>query len=149
MSVSWTGAVRERLLGDSSGSDHNSSSRRRRSSAPHLGRSLYAAQGRRNSSSKVNNRVTVEERYEYALEQLRFSQADLIHLIYDTQGGFEGLQKSLKSSGAVTNSLLKQGLHFYIKKHNMAMQSLQEEQDEEKEETQEVDPATVVVSEAA
>ena len=48
------------------------------------------------------------------MEALSVSESDLKELL-DQEGGLDALKQSLKSRGAVTNTLVKQGIHFYVK----------------------------------
>jgi hypothetical protein len=57
------------------------------------------------------------ERFQDALESLTVTEGYL-QTLFDREGGLEELKKSLKASGAITNSLARQGIHFYLKRHS-------------------------------
>ena len=66
------------------------------------------------SCDNDNDHHDPQQRFQRQLDHLKYSESDLAQLLQQ-KGGFRRLQQSLRKSGAVTNQLLKQGLHFYVR----------------------------------
>lgn len=56
--------------------------------------------------------------FQGAVEALSVREKDLKQML-DREGELESLKKSLRKQGAVTNSMIKQGLHLYVMQRNM------------------------------
>lgn len=89
--------------------------RRRRAQHPPHPSTLDASQSTasRRSSTTNSRRTTAPLRFHRAMEALSVSEAD-VHELLESEGGFQALQQSLKRSGAVTNTLIQQGIHVYV-----------------------------------
>lgn len=76
------------------------------------GTSTAASENLENSSSSL---MSVQQLLEDQAERFR-SDTDVRFLIEDPQK-FAKLQRDLRRSGAVTNGVLKHGIHFYARDH--------------------------------
>ena len=56
------------------------------------------------------------------MEALSVTEAEM-HELLETEGGLDALKQSLKSRGAVTNNLIKQGIHVYMAENRANLNS--------------------------
>jgi hypothetical protein len=49
------------------------------------------------------------------IETLSFTQKDIVYIAYYDEEAFQMLKANLRAKGCVTNSYLKENLHFYVK----------------------------------
>jgi len=77
------------------------------------------SQQHRHAASSINNNTP--PRFQHALEALSIQESELQELL-DEEGGFAELKCSLNSRRAITNNLVKQGIHFYVKEHQSKRQ---------------------------
>jgi len=52
--------------------------------------------------------------FAYDLRALQYSQADVLSMVVQEEDSFQSLKASLRKRGCVTNSYLKENMHFYI-----------------------------------
>ena len=69
--------------------------------------------------SRSHCSVVPPDRLRCAFDALSLTEDDVKNLI-DQEGGLELLKKSLRREGAVTNCLVKQGLHLYVREQKMS-----------------------------
>ena len=81
--------------------------------------------------------------FESRASRLQYTEEDLFN-IADNQEQFEDLQEALRSMGAITNTLLKQKLHWYVKncKRARAAQERQQQQQQLSAEEGTITPPT-------
>ena len=98
--------------------DQSHQSRRSRFSLSSSSSSLSIPESPTSRRSITSSRVDPPERFRGAFEALAMREDD-VRLIFEQEGGLESLKKSLRQQGAVTNALVKQGLHLYVREQKM------------------------------
>jgi hypothetical protein len=91
----------------------------------------YSQKGRESYHTKFQDGVEEKgmvaygEKFQDGVELLKYCARDLIPIVKE-ELAFRNLQRELRKIGAVTNGVLKQGLHFYVRDNRLRQERLAE-----------------------